>query len=245
MAKRLVLAALLLALPFPAWAMTGEAACVAAIKSATAHHRAAAVPDDCWRMGPLTLGMTRRSAERILGSPLATRAAAMTYRRQKFALAETLYVYPRNLRNWLRLAPQTLDRFPPPTLRLFYWKDALVAIAAGNAGKIDAPDCKPQHPVTAFVRGGVDFPYDFHGVMLGAPLATVSQRFGRFANVNAAHETANYWPVPLAFSGAKGLKGITFATGMAFAGLGWEPDFQVQRDPQTCLVTGFAFPKAP
>ena len=225
--------------------MTAETACVTAIKSATAHHRAAMVPDDCWRIGSLTLGMTRRSAERVLGGPLASRTAAVTYRRQKFALTETLYVYPRNLRNWLRLAPQPMDRFSPPTLRLFYWKDALVAISAGDAARVEGADCKPQHPVQAFNRGGTDFPYDFHGVMLGAPLATVAQRFGRFASVNTVRAAANYWPVPLAFSGAKTIREITFATGMAFAGVAWEPDFQVQRDPQTCLVTGFALPKAP
>ena len=243
--KRLVLAALLLALPLPAWAMTGEAVCVTAFKSATARHLAATVPDDCWRIGPLTLGMTRRAAERTLGSPAATRTASVTYRRQKFALTEMLYVYPRNLRNWLRLAPQPIDRFSPPTLRLFYWKGGLVAISAGNAGKVEGPDCKQAHRAQAFNRGGKDFTYDFHGVALGMTLAAVSQRFGRFANVNTVRDTANYWPVPLAFSGAKGVREITFATGMAFAGVTWEPDFQVQRDPQTCLVTGFAFPKVP
>jgi hypothetical protein len=245
MAKRLVLAALVWALPLPAWAMTGEAACVTAIKSATAHHRAALVPDDCWRIGSLALGMTRHLVERTLGSPTATRSAAVTYRRQKFPLTETLYVYPRNLRNWLRLAPEPLDRFSPPTLRLFYWKDALVAVAAGNTARIESGDCKPAHPARAFERGGIDFPYDFHGVTLGAPVASVPQRFGRFASVAPARGTANYWPVPLAFSGAKTVQEITFATGMAFAAAAWEPDFQLQRDPQTCLVTGFAFPKAP
>ncbi len=189
--------------------------------------------------------MTRHAAESMLGVPTALHTATVTYRRQKFPLTAALYVYPRNLRNWLRLAPQPLDRFSPPTLRLFYWKDSLVAIEAGNAARVEGQDCKPSASVQAFSRGGTDFPYDFHGVILGASLATVSQRFGRFASVNTARGTANYWPVPLAFSGAKAIGEITLATGMAFAGVMWEPDFQVQRDPRTCLVTGFALPKAP
>ncbi len=96
-----------------------------------------------------------------------------------------------------------------------------------------------------FQRGGADYPFNFHGIGLGAKLDAVTARFGRFAAINSSRDFANYWPVPLSFGGEGEVDEIAFATGMAFVGISGMPQFQVRRDPATCLVTGYSVSVAP
>lgn len=191
MGKRVwFLIALGLAMPVgagPAMAETPSKSCLAAIKAATTRHKPGDVPADCWRMGPLHLGMNMVQARTLLGAPGASENFTVSYRRRKLAVTQLLYVYPRNLQNWLRLAPARVADFHPVTLRLDFTKDALVAISVGDTAHIAAPPCKPSVTRRFFVRKGLDFPYGFHGLTLGAPWP-VSSRASEISLPAAARE---------------------------------------------------------
>ena len=97
-------------------------------------HRADKVPADCWRMGPLHLGMTGVQLRTLLGKPDASQNLATTYRRRKYPVTQLFYVYPRNLKNWLRLAPARQTDFHPVTLQLSLFKDAGGGDLRGHGG---------------------------------------------------------------------------------------------------------------
>jgi hypothetical protein len=227
-----------LALTAPALAETPSTTCLAAIKAATARHKAGKVPSDCWRMGPVHLGMNMAQARTFLGTPGASQNFTIAYRRRKFPVTQLLYVYPRNLRNWLKLAPSRVADFHPVTLRLDFSKDALVAISLGATAQVTAPPCKPSVQRRDFVRSRQDFPYGFHGLTLGAPMASVEPRFGKFAG--RASDLHVYLPVPFLIEGKDTVSGLRIATGAPFEARGDMPDFQLKLDPRSCFVTGFA-----
>jgi hypothetical protein len=240
MMKRIFLgltAALVLAAP--ARAETPSKTCLAAIKTANARHRAAAVPTDCWRMGPLRLGMNLAQARTLLGAPGASQMLSLTYRRKKIPLTRLFYVYPRNLENWLKLVPSRQADFHPITLKLDFSKDVLVAVAVDHGAHITPPPCKPSAPGRGFVRKGADFPYGLHGLTLDAKLSDVEARFGKFASSNAAKDFHIYWPVPLSVTGKDTVSGFRIATGAPFESGGGTPDFQLRLDPRSCFVTGY------
>jgi hypothetical protein len=226
-----------LALAAPAVAETPSTTCLAAIKAATARHKADKVPADCWRMGPLHLGMNTLQARTMLGVPGASQTFTVSYRRRKLPVTQLLYVYPRNIRNWLKLAPSGQADFHPVTLRLDFSKDALVAISLGDTAHITAPPCKPSVQRRAFVRSVQDFPYGFHGLTLGAPMASIEPRFGKFAG--RASDLHVYLPVPFLIEGKDTVSGLRIATGPPFEARGDMPDFQLKLDPRSCFVTGF------
>jgi hypothetical protein len=238
-ARGFMAALILAALAIPATAETPSKVCLAAIKAANAHHKADSVADDCWRMGPLRLGMTLVQARTLLGAPGMNQALAVSYHRRKFPITRLFYVYPRNQKNWLRLAPARRTDFHPITLRLDFSKDALVAVRVDSSPHIVPPPCRPSAPGHGFVHKQADFPYGFHGLTLDAPLGGVTSRFGRFASSDKAKNISNYWPVPLSIEGTNNVSAIEIATGMAFTGGGGMPDFQLQLDPRSCFVTGY------
>ena len=225
-----------LALAAPALAETPSTTCLAAIKAAAARHKADKVPADCWRMGPVHLGMNMVQARTLLGTPGVSQNFTITYRRRKVPVTQFLYVYPRNLRSWLKLAPSRVGDFHPVTLRLDFSKDALVAISLGAIARVTVPPCKPSVQRRGFVRKGQDFPYGFHGLTLGATVASVEQRFGKFAG--RASDLHVYLPVPFLVEGRNTVSGLRIATGAPFEARGDVPDFQLKLDPRSCLVTG-------
>lgn len=227
-----------LALATPAVAETPSTTCLAAIKAATARHKVDKVPGDCWRMGPLHLGMNMVQARTMLGVPGASQTFTVTYRRRKLPVTQLLYVYPRNIRNWLKLAPSRVGDFHPVTLRLDFSKDALVAISVGTTAQIAAAACKPSIQRRSFVRAGLDFPYGFHGLTLGAPMAQAEPRFGKFTG--RASDLHVYLPVPFLIEGKDTVSGLRIATGAPFEARGNMPDFQLKLDPRSCLITGLA-----
>jgi hypothetical protein len=223
----------------PAWAETSSQDCQTAIRSADAHHRADKIPMDCWRMGPLHLGMASAQLRTLLGRPDASQTLTADYRRRDYPVTLLSYVYPRNLKNWLRLAPARQGDFHPVTLQVLLFKESVAAISVSDAARSKAPSCAPSVQRRTSIRPGANFPYGFHGLTLGAPVKSVETRFGRFASSNASHDFGNYWPVPFSVSGADTVSGLQFATGMAFAATGAMPDFHLRLDPRSCLVTGF------
>ena len=235
----LLLALAVPGLTVPAWAETPSGDCLSAIKAADAHHRADKVPADCWRMGPLHLGMTSAQLHTLLGSPDASRTLDLPYRGRKYPVMQLRYVYPRNLKNWLRLAPERLADFRPVILTMSFFKNALAAVNVGDTHRAEVPACKPSIQSRGFFRKGADFPYGFHGLTLGAPIASVAAHFGRFSSINNSHDFRNYWPVPLSVDGGDVVSAIAFATGMAFTGGSGLPDFKLKLDSASCLVTGY------
>src|ERR1700742_534090 len=108
-----------LGLTVPAWAETPSKTCVADIVAANSKkYRGPSVPSDCWRLGSIKLGMTMLQTRTYLGTPGASSDFTLTYRRRKVAVTRQLYVYPRNLRNWLKLAPTPQKDFHPVVLKL-------------------------------------------------------------------------------------------------------------------------------
>ena len=154
----------------PAAAETPSKTCLAAIKSANTKHKPALIPADCWRMGPLHLGMKLAQARTILGTPGASQNLAITYRRKQIPMTRLFYVYPRNQANWLRLAPARQANFHPITLKLDFSDGTLVAMAVDHVVNIIAPPCPPSAPAHAFVHKDAAFPYGLHGLTLGAQL---------------------------------------------------------------------------
>ena len=234
----------LLALAAPAGAETPSKTCLAAIKTANARHKPDAVPADCWRMGPLRMGMTFAQTRTLLGGPGASRALSVTYRRRKFPVTRLFYVYPRNLKNWLRLAPSRQADFHPLILKLDFSGDALVAISVDDSARVEAPPCQVSAPGHSHARKPADFPYGFHGLTLGAPISSVVARFGKFVSWNASRDFFNYWPVQLSVDGDTLVTGIRIASGPAFEAGGGLPDFQLQLDPRSCFVTGYTLAPA-
>ena len=224
----------------PAFAETQSKDCLAAISKANAHHKADAIPADCWRMGPLRLGMSPIQAGALLGTPGAREDLTVTFRRRGYPMTRFYYAYPRNLKNWLRLAPAQIKDFHPVSIRLDFSKDMLVAISVDDTMRLDRPPCIPTAPGHAFVHRPADFPYGFHGLTLGAKLADVEARFGKFAASNAAHDFHQYWPVPLSLNGASKVEGIRIASTLPFAAGGGIPDYQLTLDPKSCFITGYA-----
>ena len=236
--KRIFLgSAILLLLGAPALAETPSLKCVADIQAANKRHGVPPVPVDCWRIGPLRLGMTQVQTRTFLGAPDASSDFTLSYRRKKVPVTRQLYVYPRNLRNWLKLAPA--KDFHPVTLKLDFSKGALVALGVDTEARLTPPACKPSRPGRGFVRSGLDFPYGLHGMTLGAPLSSVEARFGRFAGGNTAHDFHIYWPVPLSVDGKATVTGFRMASGAPFESGGGEPDFALTLDPRSCFVTGY------
>jgi hypothetical protein len=229
----------LLASGVPASAETSSTDCLAAVQKANQRHRQDLVPADCWRMGPLRMGMSQMQARTLLGVPGASEDLKVTYRRRKYPITRLYYAYPRNLRNWLRLAPVQVKDFHPVNIRLDFSKDALVAISVDRAMRLDRPPCIPTAPGHAFVHKLAEFPYGLHGLTLGAKLDDAQARFGKFAGGNTARDFHQYWPVPLSFTGTSTVEGIRIASGMAFAAGGGMPDFQLTLNPGSCFIMGY------
>ena len=234
----MVLAACIVLFPaVPAMAETQSKACLAAIQAANKRHKPELVPADCWRMGPLRMGMSFVQARTLLGAPGASRALSVTYRRRKFPITRIFYVYPRNLKNWLRLAPARQADFHPIILKLDFSKDALVAVSVDKNAQVTAPPCRPSAPGHRYAGNALEFPYGLHGLTLGAPLSSVTARFGAFAGTTKG--VHHYWPVPLSVQGDKLVTGIRIASGAAFEAGGGPPDFQLSLDPRSCFITGY------
>jgi hypothetical protein len=241
MSNRGFFAAILLFMSVAASAMaeTPSMTCLQAVKAANAHRKPEAIPTDCWRMGPLHLSMTPAQAKMVLGTPGASETLTVNYRRRKYPLTRLYYAFPRNLKNWLRLAPAQVKDFHPITIRLDFFKDALVAISVDDTMRLDRPACIPSAPGHAFVHRASDFPYGFHGLTLGGKIDDVAARFGKFAATAPGRDLRNYWPVPLSVSGTAKVEGIRIATGMAFASGGGIADYRLTLDPRSCFITGY------
>lgn len=232
-----LVAGLLLGAPAPAWA--DNAACTAAIRGAVAHR--ASVPAACWRVGPLTLGMTRRAAEEALGPPDQTGRRTILSRRRRTRLDTALYVFPRNLRNWLTLAPAAREDFHPATLRLAYAGDRLTAIAFGRSARIDFPACASRrNPDAGYQRGDADFPADFNGIGLEASLQQVTAAFGPFATHNRSRDFWTYDPLPIAVTGDDRVQEIGIATDAAMVGALGPAHLAASLEPASCRVSGFS-----
>ncbi len=188
--KQLLLGiAIILGLTVQAWAETPSKTCVANIVAANSKkYRGPPVPSDCWRLGSIKLGMTMLQTRTYLGTPGASSDFTLTYRRRKVAVTRQLYVYPRNLRNWLKLAPAAQKDFHPVTLKLDFSDGKLVAIGLDTEARVTPPPCRPSAAGRAYVRGGMDFPYGLHGMTLGAPINSVTDRFGKFAGGNKTQD---------------------------------------------------------
>ena len=224
---------------FPAAAETPSQTCLAAIKTANMRQKPALIPADCWRMGPLHLGMKLAQARTILGAPGASQNFSLSYRRKQIPMTRFFYVYPRNQANWLRLAPARPANFQPITLKLDFSDGVLVAIAVDHVVHIIAPPCTPSAPAHAFVHKDAAFPYGLHGLTLGASLDSVVARFGKFTGVNRAKDFHLYWPVPLSIDGTNSVTGFRISTGAPFESGGGRPDYTLKLDPRSCFVTGF------
>jgi hypothetical protein len=229
-----------LGLTAPVWAETPSKTCLANIVAANnKKYHGPAVPLDCWRIGSVKMGMTMLQTHTFLGAPDAGNDFTLAYRRRQVAVTRQLYVYPRNLRNWLKLVPAPQKDFHPVTLKLDFSDGKLVAIGLDTEARVTPPPCRPSAPGRAFVRGSLDFPYGLHGMTLGAPITSVTGRFGKFTGGNKTEDFHIYYPVPLSVDGKETVTGFRMATGAPFESGGATPNFVLTLDPRSCFVTGY------
>jgi hypothetical protein len=199
-----------------------------------------AIPESCWRFGPLNLGMTRAEAQTALGAPDASEPAEGMHLGRSYPAERALYVYPRDLAAQLACNPVRGAEFDPLALELVYSQDRLVALSVSDTHRTDYARCIAAEGKSGPPAAPVPFPYDFYGIRRGTPLSKLADVFGRSGNTNNSKDFWEYWPVPIAVGGEEQVGGLTIASSMTFASAaGGGIHFAADQDPATCRVRGF------
>lgn len=228
-------------LPHPSFASSANAgdrpaasSCERSLTAAFVRQVAGALPQACWRVGPIRLGMTEEEVERRLGAPMArsSRAASMA----------TLYAFPFlggplvvNGRARLRMA------------ELRFVDERLVAIDNDPPSSATSGACSPGHvrdPLEGVDLGANAGPLiRIAGIKTGDPLSQLRRRFGRAPAHNRPRDWYNYLPIPLSFTVDRHrISGFEVARDeAALTSTEPEPRIYVHREPATCRLTGIDF----
>jgi hypothetical protein len=165
----------------------------AAVKTAPAHDYATAkIPLECWRLGPLRLGMTRAQVEAILGPPDSTGTGKGMWGGEGFTVPMVSYTFrtdpPSKPENPAALGPSF-------ALELAYQEDRLVSIEEAATG---FPTCSTLLP-TGQPKKSMVSPYQFYGIGLGMDIKAAAEKIGSPSRSNGGDHFM-YWPVlPLDF----------------------------------------------
>ncbi len=234
----LIAAALLTPAAPPPTAASRQATggCPTRIASAVAWGAKDGVPPACWRIGPVTLGMSEDVVEQRIGPPIAS-ADAGPQRRYR----ATLYAFPAGSRH---AGPERRVRL----VELRYAGRRLVAIDTSPGGRIESEPCA-GHP--ARVQPG-DFDGDapvgpllaFNGIRPGDRVRVIARRFGRAAAANRSRDWLNYAPLPVSFTvdpDRDRTDGVAIATDEDALLDGMPPVVHLGRDPATCRVTAVRY----
>jgi hypothetical protein len=213
--------------------------CVATIRAAV-QGKSVTVPQRCWRLGPLTLGMTPSGVEAVLGPPDATQPAQGMWQGKYFPAQQAIYVYPREFSSQLKQHPVRPVEFHPQSLGLVYYQNRLREISMGGAGGTYFARCTAPDDKSGPASTPTTFPYSFYGIALGAPRDKVIATFGPFLAHNDSNDFWNYWTaVPLSVVGEDTVSSLEFASSLAFTGTSGVVNYIADQDPTTCRIRGF------
>jgi hypothetical protein len=222
--------------PSPASALgrSAESSCERSLANAVLRQVPGAIPQRCWRVGPIKLGMTEEDVERRLGAPVARSSGA--------ASTATLYAFPFRGGS---LVVNGRARFRMAELRFI--DKRLIAIDNDPPSTTTSSSCSAEH-----IRGrldGVDLAaragplLRIVGTGVGEPLSQLRKRFGRAPARNRSSDWYNYLPIPLSFDvDGNRITGFEVARdGAALTSERPEPKVYLQRVPATCELTGINF----
>lgn len=217
--------------------------CRASLAGALAAGRPATVPDACWRLGSLRLGMSSSEVIAALGAPAVRATSTSSATRDA---AHWLYVFRADTVSDLHLHPATHVEVRFVTLALV--ADRLVAIDNDPPAVIRNTECRePSAANETFVIGGSPEGYRaferFLGYGIGDRLADATATFGRMPGSNDSGDWHSYLPVPLAFGSDPDtgrIVGVSLATDGDNLPMHGRVRVQVLRDTQSCRIAGLA-----
>ncbi len=210
--------------------------CSARLASAVARGAKDGVPPACWRIGPVTLGMSENVVVQRIGRPVVT-ADAGPRRRYR----AVLYAFPAGARD---TKPATHVHLA----ELQYDTGRLVAIDTSPGGRIESEPCA-GHP--ARVQPG-DFDGDapvgpllaFNGIRPGDRTSILARRFGRAAANNRSHDWFTYLPLPVSFvvdPERRRITGVAIGADEDALTPGSLPLVHLGRDSASCRVTAVRY----
>jgi hypothetical protein len=206
---------------------------------------ASVVPPACWRVGPLTLGMSRAELDRAMGAPVQSRPVADSLAPGR-AYTARVYAFPRTWRADLERGPVS-----NPHLRfveVLLLEDRAVKIANNPPALIRGPACKavarpPEIDLEHEPLGFAPF-QAFNGVRVGDTLRSLEKWFGRAPEPNTTRDWYNYLPAPITFDvdpETARITGFAIGSDQDAVSLGAPVQMTVARDPATCRTTGISF----
>lgn len=205
---------------------------------------AAGVPSACWRIGPVALGMSRRTVRDRMGPPDASDTARLHVGAGRSPLErEDVYLFPRDL--GARLAREPAAGFSPKVLVLSYRGDALAQIDTTPGYSAQSGRCADGRPAPAPRDDGdaaapADFePFrSFAGVRVGDSFKVLARRLGA-ADVNTSGDVRTFDPAPLRVEGEAAVDGFTVSADRAVMLVGYTPELVLHRRAADCRIDGF------
>jgi hypothetical protein len=208
-----------------------------------------AVAAQCWHVGPIALGMSRRDVEKTLG-PADHSAKAQPLIAGEKPLTISYFLFPRDLAAELAQHPRA--KFPGDKIRILavtYTDDKVAGIDNNPARMVVGPRCQgdPKHADASSDPEMPDVPPDFRpferfaGITTGDGLDVAEKTFGNAFTGNASHDFYNYAPVPITLGvdpDSLKIDGLSIASD-ANVPVGGIPRFDVTADSKSCLTNGF------
>lgn len=210
--------------------------CEAAIRAAVIEKHPDHVPQECWRIGPVALGMSHSDTEKALGVPDYTTHGGNLF-----------YLYPQNLRHSLKRHPIPPSQFQFVHMTIVYRDDRVVLIAAPGKTEVEYPPCKERKPLAWYVTTTKPkLPFRFGSIAVGDRLQRVFRKLGPYVGRNGPGDWFEYWPVPLELTSDESVHPRTLdsvAVAVDEQTMRYIPTLHVRTelDPDTCLVTGYNF----
>ena len=254
MRAALIAALVLTAVPATAPALSRGAApdpdaCAGQIKRQVAHVRPAA-PAACWRLGPVTLGMTQDEVASVLGPPDSEGEgppATLPSKVDRKGYRDAYYLFPRDLARRLARGGATPARLDLRLLQVSYFQGRAVRMDSGPPAEFRSTPCQ-GHPAEDIAFGGDAEGFApfraFAGVREGDPITTLTHRFGKPNTVSTARDFYTYMPAPLTLGvdpehKTVGSFSIGADTDAVF--LGGMAHLEFTRTPATCRISGVRF----
>lgn len=211
--------------------------CARKIAAAIRADAAERVPVRCWRMGPLTLGMSPAEVEEALGKPAALLASGDHL--------DTLYVFPARPGGPLIVGGRA--RFRQVQLRFDGNRLVMIDNDPGSVGETEPRQCQSTRDSNrridaAAIAGPM---LRFVGIGIGDPIRLTRARFGVLPERNRPHDWYHYWPVPVSFDvdpDTGRITGITIARdGDTLTGQRATVHRLVHVSPEGCRLTRIDF----
>jgi len=222
---------------------TGDLACQSSLSRLIKGGGRSDVPAACWRVGPLSLGMSEADLTHRMGAPVQTSVLPAG---PKGGYEARIYAFPAQWRS-------DLARRPHADIRLRFVEVLLsdgrvVGIGNDPGARMDFPRCGAKGPSPTVGTGGdpADFrPFQsFAGIRVGMSVQRLTQRFGQAPASNRPGDWRSYLPAPIAFDvdpGSRRILGFSIGADERAVTTGADVHIRVRRNPQTCEISGLSF----